>query len=502
MAALLKRLAGETAVYGLSSILGRLLHFVILTPYLTRTLSRVEYGIYTDLYVWAALLLVVLTYRMETTFFRFGRQSEDRAQAFSTALWFLGLAVLVFVSAGLIFAQPIANWLAYPQYPQYVVWFTFIIGFDALAALPFAQLRLEGRPVRFAAIRIVGMLVNIALIFVFLEVLPRLEASSLFRMGGGDWATLDYLFLANLLASGITLLLLLPAFRTFLPVLDGAYLKRMLRYASLLVLAGIAGVTNQMIGAPMLKWLASDDILYNLAQAGIYGAAAKLAVFMNLFTQAFNYAAEPFFFKLAGKSDDRKVYAQVAQAFTLSGSLAFLVILLYLEVIQFFLGEAFREELNIVPVLLLANLLLGLFYNFSIWYKLEDKTHIGGWIALGGTAIVLAVNVFFIPQAGYHAPAWATLACYGFMVFAAWFTGRKAFPIPFRLGRMAFYAGSAVALFLLSEYVAAILPDVRMLRLAVNTGLLILYLLAVAWVERDSLKQVIRSGMRTTPRPK
>ncbi len=486
----IKRLAGETVIYGLSSILGRLLHFVILTPYLTRRLSQVEYGIYTDLYVWAALLLVLLTYRMETTFFRFGRARQDRDEVFSTASLSLWSSTLLFALLGLAFAPTLAGWLRYPDFPQYVVWFVLILTFDVLAALPFARLRLEGRPIRFALIRISGMVVNIALIFIFLEGLhaPALPP----WIAAGD--RLSYLFLSNLLASGLVLLLLLPVYFRIRLRFDPGLWRRMLRYALPLVLAGIAGVTNQMIGAPMLKGLASPDLTYNLAQAGIYGAAAKLAVLMNLFTQAFNYAAEPFFFKLAGETDSKSIYAQVAQAFTLVGSLVFLFIMLYLDVIQYFLGEDFREGLGIVPILLMANLLLGLYYNFSIWYKLEDKTHIGGWIALGGSAIVLGVNVLLIPRAGYYGPAWATLACYGFMATAGYWTGRKAFRAPYPLLKMAAYILLALVVYAMSEWLDRRLPEKPGLQLAVHTAWLIAFAGLLLWWERSRLRLFFRKG--------
>ena len=492
MSVWIKRLAGETAIYGLSSILGRMLHFVILTPYLTRRLSRVEYGIYTDLYVWAALLLVLLTYRMETTFFRFGRAREDRDGVFSTASLSLWGSTLLFAVPVLVFAPTLAGWLRYPDFPQYVVWFVLILAFDVLAALPFARLRLEGRPIRFALIRLSGMLLNIGLIFLFLEGLKAPAWPP--WIGAGD--RLSYLFLANLFASGLVWLLLLPVYFRLRWQFDAGLWRRMLRYALPLVIAGIAGVTNQMIGAPMLKGLASPDLAYNLAQAGIYGAAAKLAVLMNLFTQAFNYAAEPFFFKLAGETDSKSIYARVAQAFTLVGSLVFLGIMLYLEVIQYFLGEDFREGLGIVPILLLANLLLGLFYNFSIWYKLEDKTRIGGWIALGGTAIVLAVNGLLIPRVGYYGPAWATLACYGFMAAAGYWTGRKTFRAPYPLFKMAAYIALALATYGLSEWLAASIGKTLPLRLAVNTALLVLFAGLVLLWERSRLRLFIGKGDR------
>ena len=327
---LLKKLAGETAIYGTSSILSRLLHYVILTPYFTRVFMQGEYGVVSDMYTWAALLLVLFTYRLETAFFRFGSRDEDMERSFSTASISLLASTVVLTLLFIWCAQPIADWLKYPQHPEYVIWFAFIIAFDALAAIPFARLRLENRPIRFAVIKTLNIVINIFFIFLFLEVWPWLlnhgwnVLESFYRPEN----RITYVFISNCLASGTVLLLLSPLYFRLRLRLDSELWSRMIIYAAPLVIVGVAGVINQLIGIPMLKELASADLAYNKRMMGIYSAASKLAVLMNLFTQAFNYAAEPFFFKNADRPDKDKVYAQVGQAFALVGSIVFLGIML------------------------------------------------------------------------------------------------------------------------------------------------------------------------------
>lgn len=489
---LLKKLAGETAIYGTSSILSRLLHYVILTPYFTRVFGQGEYGVVSDMYTWAALLLVLFTYRMETAFFRYGSREEEMEKSFSTASLSLLGSTIVLAALFVLAAQPIAAWLKYPEHPEYVIWFAFIIGLDALSAIPFARLRLENRPVRFAIIKTLNILINIFFIFLFLEVGPWLIGrgweglEALYR-----WETrITYVFIANCLASAAVLMLLLPFFRKMKLEFDPALWRRMLAYAAPLVIVGVAGVINQLIGIPMIKELASDDLEANIRMMGVYSAATKIAVLMNLFTQAFNYAAEPFFFKNAGRADKDKVYAQVGQAFALAGSLVFIGIMLYLDLIQYFLGRDFREGLGVVPLLLLSYIFLGLYYNFSIWFKLADRTAIGGWIATGGSAITIGLNIWLIPTTGYYGPGWAALACYFFMALASYWTGQKYYPIPYPLGRIMAYIGSALAIYGLSLWLDKLLQPGLAAAMSLHTALLGLWLLGILGIERRQVRNL------------
>ena len=492
---LLKKLAGETAIYGLSSILGRVVNWVILTPYFTRVFTTDEYGIVNDLYFYIAFLLVLFTYRMETAFFRFASRSEEHSSnaVFTTASLSILASTLFFTAVLFFAAEPIAGWLRYPERADYVRIFTLIIAFDALAAIPFARLRLDSRPLRFALIKLSAILINILLVFFFLEACPRLIESgwkgleAIYR----EDQRIAYVFWSNMLASGLTLLWLTPLFRHIVWTFAKDLWQRMMRYSLPLVIAAFAGIVNQLIGTPLLKYLGSGSLEENLKMGGIYAAAAKLAVLMNLFVQAFNYAAEPFFFRQAAVSDDKAVYADVARAFALVGSLVFLGIMLYLDLIQYFLGNDFREGLGVLPILLVANFFLGLYYNFSIAYKLTDRTRIGGYIALVGSFITLLINFLLIPSLGYYAPAWASLACFVVMCSLAFIVARPFWHVQYPLGKMVYYLLLALGLWGLSIGLEPIVEEHFVARMGAHTILLFVYLAILYKTEWPWLRKAL-----------
>lgn len=493
---LLKKLAGETAIYGGSTILNRLLNFVIITPYLTRVFSgrQEEYGIFGLMYAFSALLLVILTYGMETAFFRFGSKADDRDKAFSTACSSLLATTVIFVVLCTSFSPQVAGWLTRPADARYVVYFAFIIGFDVLSAIPFARLRLENRPYRFAALKAVNILVNGIFLIFFLEGLPLLA-----REG---WAPavrayapnreLDFVFIANLIASAVTFLLFLPAYFRLRRGFDTSLWKTMFRYAWPLVIVGIAGTVNQFVDRFLLvRWL-PGTLDENLRELGIYNACIKIPVLMNLFTQAFRYASEPFFFRHAERSDSRHIYAQVGQAFTLIGSVAFLVIMLYLDIIRYLIDPSYWEGLKVVPVVLIAYLLLGLYYNISIWYKLTDRNLLGGYVAVGGALVTLLVNYWLIPRIGYMGSAWATLSSFAFMVVISYFLGQKYYPVPYPMGRMTVYLGLAAIFYGLSLLAQPLYPENYLATLGINTILLLTYAAIIFAMERKTILALVR----------
>ncbi|MEL6865950.1 MAG: polysaccharide biosynthesis C-terminal domain-containing protein, partial [Bacteroidota bacterium] len=452
---LLKKLAGETAIYGLSSILSRLLNYFILVPFLTRLFLPAEYGIISELYTYIALLMVLFTYRMETTFFRFGSRGDSLDKAFSTASISLIASGVVFGALLLVFSAEIAGFLQYPGHADYVIWASLILLFDTFVAIPFARLRLINRPIRFALIKTLNILVNIFFVFFFLKACPYLidQGYEGLRLIYDADNQIVYVFIANLMGSFSSFLLLLPAFNQIKWRFDRTLWRKMLTYALPLVIAGIAAVINQLINLPLLKNLLPYSLEENLQQVGIYSACYKLAILMNLFIQAFNYAAEPFFFRHSQREDARNIYGRVGQAFALVGSLVFLGIMLYLDIVALFIGQAFRAGLGIVPILLLAFWCLGLFYNFSIWFKLKDRTIFGAYIAIGGAVITLVLNILLIPQIGYMGSAWAALACYAFMAAASYWTGQRYYPIAYPIGRMFLYIGLALAIYGISRWI-------------------------------------------------
>ena len=483
---LLKKLAGETAIYGVSSILSRLLNYVVLTPFLTRVFLPGQYGVVTEIYAYIALLMVFFTYRMETTFFRFGSEKGKIDQAFSTTSISLLVSTAIFTTFLILMAQPIANFLEYPENRDLVIWFTLILTLDTLVAIPFARLRLDNRPIKFAIVKTLNILVNIFFIFFFLKICPYLIEQG--------WTSLEYIynhenriayvFVSNFMGSLSTMLLLTPEYLKVKWQFDKGLWKKMMIYAAPLVIVGFAAVFNQLMNIPLMKEYLPYDLETKNALIGEYGACYKIAILMSLFIQAFNYAAEPFFFRNARREDSKKIYAQVGQAFALVGSLVFLGIMLYLDIIQYFIGEEFRVGLHVVPILLLAFLFLGLYYNFSIWYKLTDNTHIGAYISMGGVAVTLCLNILLIPVIEYSGAAWAALACYAFMALASFGVGKKYYPIPYPIGRMLMYIALSIGAYFLSVFVKPYVEETLIYILTVNTLILLLFVGIIYSIEK------------------
>lgn len=465
----LKKLASDTAIYGVSSILSRLLNYIILTPYLTRVFTGDAYGEISILYTYAGILTVLFTFRLETAFFRFGNQAEDRDRAFATGtIALLGSTLLLALSAWL-FLDPLARAANFADRPDYLLWVVGIIAFDALSALPFARLRIENRPRMFAALKTGNILLNIVFIFLFLEILPLWE-NGFFR----EADRVLYVFVANLLASAVVFLLFLPSLSRVRWVWDAGLWRQMFAYALPLVIVGLAGVVNQLIALPLLDYLLPGSVRENRVQTGIYSAASKVAILMNLFTQAFNYAAEPFFFSQMDRQDAQKIYARSTEAFAVAGSVVLLGILLYIDLVQVLIGAGLRQGLGVVPILLLAYFFLGLYYNFSVWYKMADRTLAGALISVAGVVITLALNFWLVPlpQMGYWGSAWAALACYAFMALACLILGQRYYPVPYHLGRVFGLPALALGVYFLSLLPVWLGQDWGMpLKLAVNTGL-------------------------------
>lgn len=494
---LLKKLAGETAIYGLSSILGRLVNWVVMTYYLTRKFSASEYGIISDLYFWIALLMVFFTYRMETAFFRYGNDANDLQRAFSTSS--VSIFASTFGLAGILLAMagPIATWLHYPGRPEYVQLLISIICLDTLAALPFAKLRMESKPVRFAFIRIINIVVTILATFFFLELCPWLihEGWSWVRIIYDEQRQISYVLWANLFGSLVMLLLLLPVYLRTQWQIDGVLWKKMIFYAAPLTISGVAAVVNQLAGIEFLKYAGPGTAEENWALAGVYSAASKVAIIMSLFTQAFNFAAEPFFFNQSSKSDNKLIYADVGKAFALVGSLAFLVVVLFMDFIQFFIGREMRTGLGIVPILLISYWFLGLFYSFSVWYKVTDKTKAGGIISSIGMLITFLVNFILLKiiDSSYFAPAWASLLCYGFMAVAALIWGQKHFPIPYPIARMAGYMLWAITVYCISLFANHFFsPQQTFLQGLTHLILLFIYIFPIYYFEKNWLIETFK----------
>lgn len=459
---LIRKLAGQTAIYGLSTILGRFLNYMLVPLYTAVLADAADYGIVTQLFAYSGFVMVIFSYRMESAFFRFGTPIQYREKAYATGLGSLWVSSLLLSGCLFIFSEPIAAALRLHDYPHFIRYFALIIGLDALCELPFARLRLEQRPLTFVAVKLTNIGTNVGLNLFWLIVCPWASKQ------GWGWVhavwtpgnPVQYIFLANLFASATTLGLLAPYLRVLPGQFDWPMLKDMIRYAAPLIIVSLAGIINEMLDRSILIYLLPGDELSNRAQLGIYGANYKLAMLISLFTQAYRYAAEPFFFRVSTEKDSPDVLAKAAEWFTLATSAAMLGILLFLPLIKYFLrNPAYHEGLGVVPILLLANVFLGIYYNFSVWFRLKDKTQIGAWIALAGAAITIALNFALIPYWGYYGSAWATLCCYVFMTGLTWHLGQKHMPVPYPLKNMARYIVVALFAYTIDQLFSGYLPN-------------------------------------------
>ena len=454
MTGIIKKLAGQTALYGLSSILPRFLNYG-LVPLHTKMFIPYQYGIITEMYAYVAFLVVLLTYGMETAYFRFtNKEGNEELVVFGTILRSITTTGFIFIASAIFFQQGIAEWLRYPNHSEYVAWFAVIIGFDAISAIPLARLRHQNKPLKFAIINISSVFVNVGLNFFFLGYCmanykagnTNILIDTLYNPEIG----VGYVFISNLAASIFRILMSIPTFYGVKLTFNLSLLKKLLIYGSPLLIAGLAGIANETLDRILLKRILDDSIgeLEAMSQLGIYGACYKLSIIITLFIQAFRYAAEPFFFAQAKNKNAPEVYANVMNYFVAVCGLIFLGVTLYLDIIKYFIPNTdYWEGLKVVPILLLANICLGIYFNQSIWYKMTDKTKYGAYIAIGGAVITIGLNLLLIPTMGYMGSAWTTLVVYALMVISSYFLGQKHFPVPYNLTKIGSYLGTALILF-------------------------------------------------------
>jgi O-antigen/teichoic acid export membrane protein len=446
----LKRLASQTAVYGVSSVLGRFLNY-LLVPLYTYTFVPADYGVVAEFYAYMGFLAVLLVFGLETGYFRFREGGEWPSQTvFATVVRFLILANGGFFLLAFLFREPVADVLRHTAHPEYIWWVAAILALDSVGAAAFARLRAENRALRFAVIKLVEIGVNIGLNVFFILLCRQAFEADPQSLLGRVWDPaigVGYVFLANLAASALKLLLLTPELKGAADGFDGVLFRRLIRYSLPMVIIGLAGIVNEMLDRAALKFLLPYDLETNMAQLGIYSACYKLSILMTLFIQAFRYAGEPFFFAYAKQANAGRTYASVLNWFVIFCVFIFLLVTLFMDVFQYFVGAAYREGLHVVPVLLLANLLLGIYVNLSIWYKLTDRTLMGAWVALGGSAITVAMLLWLVPVYGYEGAAWAHLVCYSSMVIASYLLGRRYYPVPYDLKRVLGYIGLGLGLY-------------------------------------------------------
>jgi O-antigen/teichoic acid export membrane protein len=480
----LKRLAGQTAIYGLSSIVGRLLNY-LLVPLHTRVFAPEQFGIITEMYAYVAFLLIVLTYGFETAYFRFSTKEGLRDKVFSTSMISLLISSVIFLIACILFAQPIATAIQYPEQSEYVIWFAMILAADAISAVPFSKLRFDNRPLRFAIIKIAGIAINIGLNVFFIWLCPIWyknadpQQQEFIRLFFNPETGVGYVFIANLLASVATLILLSPTIIKIKWTFDKKLWKEMFRYAFPLLIGGLAGITNEMFSRTSMKYQLPEEIaMYEL---GIFGACYKVAILMTLFIQTFRFAAEPFFFSQAKEKDAKKLYADVMKYFVIVCSVIFLGIMAYIDVVSIFIDAAYHEGLRVVPVLLMANIFLGIFFNLSIWFKLNDKTHFGAWLAIMGAALTIVLNFLWIPKHSYMGAAWATFVVYFVMMVVSYLLGNKYYPIQYDLKRIICYPSAAFMAYYVLE-ISEIGSD--FIGYAVRTIVFLIFISSIILIEK------------------
>lgn len=435
---LVKQLAGQTVVYGIGQILPRIFHFIVFSTYLTYRLgeNRIDYAVYLDLYAYTTVLIVLFSYRMDTALFRFGREKSALESTYQTALIPLLFSGPLLVFIGNYFANEIATFLTYPDKGYYVKWFSWIIALDVLILLPMAKLRLQDKARQFVSIKVANVLITIVLVLFFLEILPVYFPEirdTVFGFAKGD---IDFVFLSNLIASASIFAYLAIGFRPKSFNVDWMKWGQMVRYAWPLVIVGIAGAVNQFFGVPLQKFFLGEAYDINKDQAAVYGAVQKIPALLAMFTTAYNYAAEPFFFKNHEHKDARTLYGDIALFFIVVAGVIMLILFLGIDGFSFLIGPEFREGLYLVPILLFAYLFLGIYYNISIWYKLADKTFYGAIIASIGAIITIAGSTLLLPIVGVSASAWIAVVCYMVMVILAYITGQKNYKIHYPLRKM------------------------------------------------------------------
>lgn len=492
--AAIKQLASQTIWYGVSNIGARLLNY-ILTPLITYLLSGSEgvknFGDYSLLYAWIAVANIVFTYGFETGFFRFSnKEGVNRKNVFETTFGSLILSTILLVGMLILFKQPIANFLKIDNQPQYITLCALLIGLDTIAVIPFAKLRLDERPKKYALIKLSGIMVNVLLVVLFLVGLPKYAAShpqnTFINTLLNNHNAVGFLIIANLIQNTVVFLLLSKEWSSFRFRVDYQLWKQIFKYSSPMIIIGLAGMINEVMDRQMLLWflpLSEDDAKRIV---GIYSANYKLAIFITLFISAFKMAAEPFFFDKAKEKNSKELFAKVMNWFVITMCIAFLFTTLFLDILQYIIGGSYRSGLGIVPILLGANICLGIYYNLSIWYKLTDKMRMGTYITLIGAAVTLIGNYFLIPIGGMFAAAWVTLLCYGIMVVITYFLGQKHFPVPYELKKIFSYLTVMLLLFSIEEIVRLFSQNILM-----NSSIgLVLFLCFFAFIFMKEKKEL------------
>ena len=480
----LKSVVKDTAIYGLSSIIGRFLNY-LLVPLYTAVLPAGSggYGVVTNIYAYVGLILVILTFGMETTFFRFAnKEGEKPLVVYSTTLIIVGTISLFFLCMVLGFLPQISQAMGYAAHPEYIGIMGACVALDAFLAIPFAWLRYQKRPIKFAALNLLFIFLNIVTNLLYFLVLPKLyplypDVIGLFYNPG---VGVGYIFGLNLVCKAAIVAFFIPELTGFKYILDVALMKRMLRYSWPILVLGIAGILNQTADKIIFP-LVYGDIQEGQVQLGIYGACVKIAMIMAMITQAFRYAYEPFVFGKSKDQDSKTTYAKGMKFFIIFTLLAFLCVMAWLDALKYIIAPGYWDGLRVVPIVMAAEIMMGIYFNLSFWYKLVDKTIWGAWFSLAGCAVLLVINFVFIPRYGYMACAWGGFAGYGTSMILSYLVGQKKNPINYPMRSIMTYIALALLLTLVMVYI----PESWNIwaRLGAKTVLVILF--AIYIVKKD-----------------
>ena len=490
----IKSLMKDTAIYGMSSIIGRFLNWC-LVPLYTIMFPVAEYGVVTYVYSVVALALIILTYGLETGFFRFANHDDyrDPMEVYSTGLISLAISSTLFIVAVALFLSPVSVWMECEGHPSYVMMMAVCVGVDAFTALPFSYLRFRKRPMRFAMLRLVNIGVNIALNLFFILLCPWLMKHA---PGTVDWFYdpgfgIGYIFLANLVSTLLTLLMLWPELHGFVWRFNRKLWTRMLGYSAPLLVLGVAGIMNQTIDKILYPSLVSDPS-QAMEGLGIYGANYKIAIVMVMFIQAFRFAYEPFIFTQSRERGENRLqaYRDAMKYFVVFALVIFLGVMYYIDIIKYFISPKYFAGLKVVPVIMLAELFFGIFFNLSLWYKLTDKTVWGMYFSLIGLAVTIGMNAVLVPRMGYMGCAWAALCCYTTMMVLSYFIGRSKYPIGYETGRILQYFVIAGLFYAVGYYGLETLSE--WLRLSLRTLLLAGFVAVVLRREKVNPLKMLR----------
>lgn len=496
----IKSLAKDTAVYGLSSIIGRFLNW-LLVPLYTHVFADAEYGVVTYVYSVVALALVILTYGMETGFFRFANHERYRSaeEVYSTAMTSLAISSALFFTAVMLTLGTCAEVMQCAGHESFVALMAATVALDAFTAIPFAWLRYRKRPMRFAALRLAGIAINIGLNLFFILLCPVIweQDPGLIEWFYDPGYGVGYVFLSNFISSAAMLLMLIPSMIGFRWRFNTTLWREMLRYSWPLLVFGVAGIMNQTLGNIMLPWLVSSSD--GIAQLGIYGANYKIAVVMVMFIQAFRFAYEPFIFAQARRDaatpeETKRVFALTTKYFVIFSLVIFLGVMAWLDLLKYLIDSSYFVGLRVVPVVMVAEFFFGVFFNLSLWYKLTDRTVWGTWFSLLGLVMTVGLNILLVPRIGYMGCAWAAFACYGTMMVASYLVGRSRYPIPYDVRSCTLYFIGAVASYGIMSLIPSGIGNVPVI--AARTLIVALFVLAVMKREKLTPARIIPPALR------